>query len=112
VDSRAFCRATQTTLLRLLTTDAVLAVYGNEPLTNREALRLVDRFLEDGRILFEVEPEGLEDCWRRFSDRDSASPKFLMDAYLAAFAVPGRHELVTVDRAFLQFDGLLVHVLG
>ena len=36
-DSVVFCRATEQTSLRLLTNPAVLAPYGNPPLTNREA---------------------------------------------------------------------------
>src|ERR1051325_935618 len=37
VGSLSFCRATQTSFLRLLTTKAVLNAYGNPPLTNEEA---------------------------------------------------------------------------
>ena len=35
--SVTFCRATQQTLLRLLTNAAVLRPYGNPPLTNQQA---------------------------------------------------------------------------
>jgi len=34
-----------------------------------------------------------------------------MDAYLAAFALSGAHQLVTTDRAFKQFKGLDLLVL-
>ena len=39
--SALFCRATQQSLLRLLTTAAVLAPYGNPPLSNGEAWRIL-----------------------------------------------------------------------
>jgi predicted nucleic acid-binding protein len=29
-----------------------------------------------------------------------------MDAYLAAFALAGGYQFVTIDKAFAQFDGL------
>jgi predicted nucleic acid-binding protein len=34
-----------------------------------------------------------------------------MDAYLAAFALTGRHQVVTTDKAFRQFKGLAVELL-
>jgi predicted nucleic acid-binding protein len=34
-----------------------------------------------------------------------------MDAYLAAFAIAGGHQLITIDTAFRQFDGLDLLVL-
>lgn len=46
-----FCRATQQSFLRLLTSAAVLALYGNAPLTNREAWRLYEALLADDRIV-------------------------------------------------------------
>jgi uncharacterized protein len=35
-----------------------------------------------------------------------------MDAYLAAFAIAGGHQLVTTDKAFKQFQGLDLLVLS
>lgn len=77
-----FCRATQQSLLRLLTTAAVLAPYGNPPLTNRLAATA------------------------------TAAPKLWMDAYLAAFARSAGCTLVTTDAAFTQFHDLDLRLLA
>ena len=53
-----------------------------------------------------AEPEGLEPHWKALAARDTTSPKVWMDAYLAAFAIAGGHQLVTIDRDFQQFPGL------
>jgi uncharacterized protein len=107
------CRATQQTFLRLLTNASVLAPYGNPPLTNREAWSIYEALLTDDRIIFHAdEPEGLEPLWKAFAVRGTVSPKLWMDAYLAAFALAGRHRMVTTDRAFRQYQGLDALVLG
>ena len=112
-DSIVFCRASQQTLLRLLTNPAVLAPYGNRPLTNREAWAVYEAFQEDDRIgSLAQEPAGIEPLWRELAVRDSASPKLWMDAYLAAFAVASGSLLVTTDSGFAQFDGLRPLILG
>lgn len=77
-----FCRATQQSFLRLLTTQSVVRPFGIT-LTNAAA-------------------------WSVYV----ASQKLWMDAYLAAFAVAGGVELVTTDKAFKQFEGLRVTVLA
>jgi toxin-antitoxin system PIN domain toxin len=112
-DSILFCRATQQGFLRLLTNKAVLAPYGSSPLTNQQAWTAYEALLTDYRILFWAhEPAGLEIHWRKFALRNTASPKLWMDAYLAAFALAGRHRMVTTDAAFRQFGGLDVVLLG
>jgi len=111
--SIVFCRATQQTLLRLLTNAAVLGPYGNPPLTNRQAWAVYEAFLADDRIAFRaVEPAGLAAHWERYALRDTASPKLWMDAYLAAFALAGGYRMVTTDAAFKQFRGLGLELLG
>ena len=107
-----FCRSTQQSYLRLLTTPAVLAAYGLEPLTNAAAWTAYEALIEDDRIVLQrEEPEGLDRLWRQFTARQSASPKLWMDAYLAAFARAEGFRLVTLDAAFRQFNGLDVVVL-
>lgn len=101
-----FCRATQQSLMRLLTTKALMEPYGLEPMTNRAAWSVYDEFVGDQRIGQIEEPSGLEAIWRRFANQDSNSPKLWMDAYLAAFAMGRQATLVTTDRGFLQFTGL------
>jgi toxin-antitoxin system PIN domain toxin len=107
-----FCRATQQSFLRLLTNASVLSPYGNLPLTNRQAWSAFEAFLSDDRIAWADEPAGVEPSWKKLALRGTASPKLWMDAYLAAFALTGRHRMVTTDAAFRQFQGLDLLVLG
>lgn len=107
-----FCRATQQAFLRLLTNATVTGAYGIQPLNNGQAWRLYESFLAGDRIVMHHrEPQGLERRWKEFVLRDTSSPKLWMDAYLAAFALAGGYQFVTIDRAFSQFDGLDLVVL-
>ena len=102
-----FCRATQQTFLRLLTTASVLSPYGIPPLTNEQAWSAYEALLADDRIVFQArEPAGLDLRWRKLAARDTASPKLWMDAYLSAFALAGGYRMVTTDAAFKQFGEL------
>jgi toxin-antitoxin system PIN domain toxin len=107
-----FCRSTQQTFLRLLTTSAVLAPYGLPPLSNKSAWSVYEGFRADERISWVKEPTGLEASWKRFAGGTKASPKLWMDAYLAAFAMAGGYRLVTTDKAFKQFKGLQLLLLS
>lgn len=102
-----FCRATQQSLLRLLTNASVLAPYGNPPLTNDEAWAVYEAFDADDRIVLQAEePAGLQRRWKELALRDTPSPKLWMDAYLAAFALTAGCRMVTTDAAFRRFPGL------
>jgi toxin-antitoxin system PIN domain toxin len=103
-----FCRATQQSLLRLLTTDAVMRPHGIPPMTNAAAWQVYQAFLSDRRIAWAPEPDAddVTARWNAFAARATASPKLWMDAYLAAFAMAGRCRLVTTDKGFEQFQGL------
>lgn len=92
-----FCRFTQLSLLRLLTTPAVM---GPEVMTQSEAWQVYDRWLDDPRIAFLDEPTGLEHAFRSHSRRRSPSPKEWADSYLLAFAATSGLRLVTFDQAF------------
>jgi toxin-antitoxin system PIN domain toxin len=107
-----FCRATQQSFLRLLTTEGLMRYYGIPPMSNAAAWGIYDALHSDRRSGFAAEPAAVEKRWKRFAERPSASPKLWMDAYLAAFAVAGSHTLVTTDQAFRQFDGLDAIVLA
>ncbi|MDZ4659366.1 MAG: TA system VapC family ribonuclease toxin [Bythopirellula sp.] len=109
-----FCRPTQQSFLRLLTTHAVLSPYGIPPLSNNAAWLAYEGFLADGRISWAEEPPGLESLWKKLAGDAKASPKLWADAYLAAFAISGGNQLVTTDKGFKQFKGLdlLVLTLG
>jgi toxin-antitoxin system PIN domain toxin len=107
-----FCRSTQQSLLRLLTTKAVLAPYRTPPLSNKAAWSVYERLRADERVSWADEPSTLEAHWKRFAEGSQASPKLWMDAYLAAFALAAGHQLVTTDKAFKQFKGLDLLVLA
>jgi toxin-antitoxin system PIN domain toxin len=107
-----FCRSTQQSFLRLLTTAAVLAPYGVPALSNKTAWRVYEGFRDDERVAWAEEPDGLESTWKRLAGGSQASPKLWMDAYLAAFAMSGEHQLVTTDKAFRQFKKLDLLVLS
>ena len=111
IDSLAFCRLTQLTFLRLLTTKVVLNFYGVPPLNNDQALDVYKGFLLDARICFINEPSQIQEYWFGLTSDSTSSPKLWMDANLAAFAIAGGYELVTLDRAFIQFAGLNLVVL-
>jgi toxin-antitoxin system PIN domain toxin len=101
-----FCRSTQQSFLRLLTTDAVAKPYGIEPMTNAAAWDFYNAIAADPRCALAPEPGGLEEKWAAYARMKSASPKLWMDAYIAAFAVTGGYELITTDEGFRQFKDL------
>jgi len=90
-----FCRFTQLTVLRLLTTERIM---GADAKTMSEAWGLWDRIWADSRLAFLPEPDGLEHEFRKRSRLPSRSPKVWADAYLLAFACVAGLKLVTFDR--------------
>lgn len=104
--SVGFCRATQQSFLRLLTTPALMNRYGNPPLSNAQAWDLYERLLADARITRVDEPAGLDPYWKALGSLETSSPKVWMDAYLAAFSIAGGHQLITTDNDFKQFANL------
>jgi uncharacterized protein len=102
-----FCRFTQITVLRLLTTDQVM---GKDTKTMSEAWSLWDRIWADTRIAFLPEPDDLEKEFRSRSRLSSRAPKVWADSYLLAFAAVAGLKFVTFDRA-LQTRGADVLVL-
>src|SRR5687768_1441441 len=65
-----FCRATQQSFLRLLTTRAVLGAYGNPPLSNGEAWEVYEGYCADKRITEVEEPSNLGPVRRKLSASD------------------------------------------
>lgn len=102
-----FCRFTQITILRLLTTEQIM---GKDTKTMAEAWSLWDQIWADPRISFLQEPEALENEFRARSQLSSRSPKVWADAYLVAFARVAGLKLITFDRA-LRSRSAEVHVL-
>ena len=71
----------------------------NDVLTQAQAWRVYDTFLEVLRAKLLGEPHGIDPQFRRLSNRDEVSTKYWADAYLAAFAEAAHLTLVTFDRA-------------
>jgi hypothetical protein len=90
-------------LLRLSTN---VTVFPEDALTLDSAWNCYDRFLEDSRIGFTLEPLGLDHFFRLFTSDSSYSSKVWNDAYLAAFAVAANAQLVSFDRAFQLYKQL------
>src|ERR1039457_5710219 len=91
-----FCRFTQLTVLRLLTTEPVM---GRDVRSMLGAWEIWDQLRYDDRIAVLPEPEGIESRLRIHSRLRNASPKVRADAYLLAFASAAGLQLVTFDRA-------------
>ncbi len=94
-----FCRFTQLTILRLLTTEKIM---GKDTKTMSEAWSVWDRVWADTRIAFLPEPDELEKEFRTRSRLSSQSPKVWADAYLLAFASVAGLKFVTFDRALRE----------
>jgi uncharacterized protein len=109
-----FCRATEQSFLRLLTTPALLQAYGAEGLSNRDASLTLQALQALPAVRFCEEPPGTAARWHALAARDTAAPKVWMDAYLAAFALAGGLGLTTMDADFKQFapQGLQATVLS
>lgn len=104
-ESVGFCHATQQSWLRLVTTPALHRIYDFPPVTNHDAIAMFRRWLADPRVnLIATEPTGTRTLWLELAERETASPKLWMDAYLAAFAISGKLRLVTTDNDFRQFE--------
>ena len=91
-----FCRFTQLTVLRLLTTESIM---GTDVRNMSQAWELWDKVWADPRIAFLPEPENLETELRAHTRLSSTSPKVWADAYLLSFAIVAGLKLVTFDRA-------------
>jgi toxin-antitoxin system PIN domain toxin len=102
-------RSVQTGLLRLLCTTAVM---GEDVLSLPQAWSCYAQLLASQRFSFAVEPPGIDSKWERLCRPFKNSPKVVMDAYLAAFSSVGGYRLVTLDRAFHQFEPVPVEILG
>jgi toxin-antitoxin system PIN domain toxin len=95
-----FCRATQQSFLRLISTPAVLRAYGAGAMTNADALQMFDDLMANPVIDYRDEPRDITGLWPRNAMRSAPSPKTWMDAYLAAFSLGAKLTLVTFDRDF------------
>ncbi len=102
--SLLFSRFTEQSVLRLLTSEKILHSLNLEAFTNGEAIKALSKMQKNPMVDTGVEPPSTKKLWLKLSTRPTASPKFWMDAYLAAFAISGHHQIVTFDKGFRQFD--------
>ena len=76
-DTAEFCRVTQAALLRLLSNQAVLK---ENAVSNRDAVAIYRSFLQDDRVRFQSEPEGIETLWLQHAALETKSPMIWTDA--------------------------------
>lgn len=100
-----FCRATQQSFLRLVSTPAICTAYRAASITNQDALAALGAFQALPQVDMVDEPIGIESLWWRLAGLAAAAPKRWMDAYLAAFAITSSSRMVTLDQDFRQFLG-------
>jgi uncharacterized protein len=103
-DPAVFCRATEISFLRVLTTSAVLRLYDAEHMTNRDAVAQFRLLMSRPEITEFDEAPGTTALWQQLATRDTAAPKVWMDAYLAAFAITAGLRFVTLDRDFEPYE--------
>lgn len=108
-DSCIFCRLTQQGFLRLVTNPAV---FKDEAVTTDIAWSFYDRLLEDGRVYFMREHEGLEQAWRGCTRNRGYSHRVWNDAYLAAFAQTANLEIITFDPGFREYPAAKVTIVS
>ncbi|MBL8228172.1 MAG: PIN domain-containing protein [Bryobacterales bacterium] len=101
-------RIVQLAVIRLLGTKAVMQ---DQAIPARIAHELIERLLEDERIAFWQEPATLDLRLRTLLRHSYPTPKFVTDAYLAAFAQAVNAAVATFDAGFRQFPGLEVALL-
>jgi toxin-antitoxin system PIN domain toxin len=113
-ESLIFCRSTEQSLLRLLSSQKILNAMGSQMLSNEQAIDAVAKMQRHPSVTSKAEPLNTRSIWLRLATRPTPSPKLWMDAYLAAFAITGGHQMVTFDKAFRQFQpqGLELMLLG
>lgn len=108
----AFCRSTQQSYLRLVTTPAIQTRYRIHPIRNTDAWAKFEQMLALPQIIWLDEPIGLNAHWQKYSSLATPSPKVWMDSYLAAFARTRDIPLITLDKDFKQFPGLRLRFLS
>ena len=99
----AFCRITQMALLRHLTNSKIM---GRFVQNQQGAWRAYDAFANDPRVVFLAEPPELEKPYRKLTGSSFPSLEAWTDAYLAAFAVESKTQVISFDAGFKRFSGL------
>ncbi len=99
------CRVAQMGALRVLTNQAWMK---DEVKTPAEFWRAWDGLLNDGRFATVNESPGFEKAWRSLTSRYTRGKMAETDAYLAAFATSGGYGMLTFDREFARFKGIVL----
>jgi toxin-antitoxin system PIN domain toxin len=105
----SLCRFVQLGLTRLL---ANRTIVDHHALSAGAAWTTIETLLEDERLEFLVEPEGIDTIVPRLLPYSLPTGKLIGDAYLAAFAMAASRRLGTLDQGFRQFRNLDLVVLG
>jgi hypothetical protein len=98
----AFCRITQMGFLRLITNPHVM---GADVVTQKRAWEVYEALSRDDRVAFLQELPGVDNEWRRLTQRASAATNTWTDAYLAAFALIRGLRIVSFDGGFKRLLG-------
>lgn len=103
-----WCRMTELSFLRLVTTASVYRQFDVEGgrVTNRAALAMFNNLRAMPHVVERAEPPGVAGLWHRMADVSSPSPRVWMDAYLAAWAIAADVPLATLDADFRVFRPL------
>lgn len=99
----AVCRVSQMGALRILTHPSAMK---DEVKNASEFWGGWERLIQDDRFGMVGEPAGLETAWRALSSALARGKPAETDCYLAAFAISGKHSLVSFDRGLRRFTGL------
>lgn len=97
------CRVSQMGALRILTHPSAMK---DEVKSASEFWDGWERLSEDERFALVGEPAGLPKAWRELTAALPRGKPAETDCYLAAFAIAGRHGLVSFDRGLRRFAGL------
>ncbi len=97
------CRFSQLSLLRLLTTSAVML---RKPFNMAGAWRVYETLMVDERMIFLSEPFHMDSVFKAIVPGNPTAPKLWQDAYLAAFAISAQMQLVSLDSDHRQFRNL------
>ena len=101
-EEAVFCRVTQMSFLRLLTSPAVMR---EDVLNPQDAWERYKHLRRDWRVTFAAEPAGIEQNWIDLMTA-AKSVRSWTDAYLAAFALGHGYTLVSFDRGFCRWKTL------
>ena len=103
------CRVVQLGLVRLLGNRSIM---DGHQVPAAEAWQATLHLLDDQRVDFVSDTDSVGDLMPTLLKYKIPTPKLVTDAYLAALAIAETRTLVTLDRGFLEFEGLDVDVLG